>query len=296
VEWTRLYASLPNLPRVQAAEDSDGAAWLLVQSICYCTHAESDGFIPDTQVPRFGGVRLRQRVAALAREGLWIRAGKGYTLDPDIWSEERNLSDSAEKKRSADRERQRTKRAAAKAAQNGSVQSRDSRATVGATHPATGSRDSRTPDKRREYKPPPTPPGDMRPLWPTAVADVPEEGDQDQPETPDRTALVAEIRSARPDWSTGSINRALSDPSVAERPWTLVQAALRTVAADPESRAPGRLAHDGPWWHQQGATAQAGPRPDWCGECEREDHRWTDTSDGPMPCGNCSPQASRRAS
>jgi hypothetical protein len=121
VEWSKLYASLPDDPRVQAAEDNGGAGWLLTQSFCYCTSAESGGFIPHTQVPRFGGQRLKQRVAALAREGLWITVEGGWLIDPELWNEDRNLSDSAEKKRKADRERIAIKRAAAKAAQNGSA-------------------------------------------------------------------------------------------------------------------------------------------------------------------------------
>jgi hypothetical protein len=121
MEWGRLYARLPDDPRVQAAEDDGGAAWLLIQSMCYVTSAESEGFIPDTQVPRFGGPRLKQRVEALTREELWVRetARKGYVLDPVIWTEERNLSDAAERKRERDRLRIAAKRAATKAGQNG---------------------------------------------------------------------------------------------------------------------------------------------------------------------------------
>jgi hypothetical protein len=118
MEWSRLYANLPDNARVQAAEDDGDAGWLLAMSFCYCTSAESGGFIPDTQVPRFGGRKLRQKVAALVREELWIRddGRRGYVLNPEIWTEERNLSDSAERKREADRARIAAKRAAEKAA------------------------------------------------------------------------------------------------------------------------------------------------------------------------------------
>jgi len=113
MEWGKLYANLPNDHRVQAAEDDGGAGWLLIQSFCYCTSAEQDGYIPDTQVARFGGPKLKQRVAALVREELWIRADgrPGYVLDPRIWTEERNLGDSAERKRAADRARIAARRA-----------------------------------------------------------------------------------------------------------------------------------------------------------------------------------------
>lgn len=161
MEWGKLYANLPDDPRVQAAEDNGGAGFLLIESMCYCTSAETDGFIPHTQVERFGGgPKKKQKVAALVREHIWLPVDGGYHLNPDLWSEERNLSDQAEKKREADRERMRAKRAreaGEKAAQNGS-QSRDSRATCratsdatgSATRPATCSSDSRTLEKRRE--------------------------------------------------------------------------------------------------------------------------------------------------
>ena len=122
MEWGRLYANLPDEPRVQAAEENGGAFGLLVESMCYCTSAETGGFIPDSQLRRFLGHKTG-RVTALAREGLWLRGERdgrgGYLLDPEIWTEERNLSDSAEKKREADRNRIAAKRAAAKAGQNG---------------------------------------------------------------------------------------------------------------------------------------------------------------------------------
>ena len=158
MEWGKLFASLPDEPRVQAADDAElGAFGLLVQSMCYCTSAEDGGFIPSTQVPRFGGAKLKARVAALVREGLWIVTERGYLLDPDIWNEDKNLSDSAERKRARDRERIAAKRAAAHASQNGHAVarlSRDSRAT----EPATCSSDSRHVEKRREELPPLTPP------------------------------------------------------------------------------------------------------------------------------------------
>lgn len=160
MEWGRLYANLPDDPRVQAAEAASDAGWLLIESICYCTRAESDGFIPNTQVSRFGaGPKLRKKVAALVREGLWVPVENGYVLDPELWSEERNLSDQAEKKRKADRERIARKRADAKT-KNGHEScdmSHDSRATNRATPAATGdatrSGDSRGAEKRREEVP-----------------------------------------------------------------------------------------------------------------------------------------------
>lgn len=142
MEWGKLFASLPDEPRVQAAEDDGGAFGLLAESMCYCTAAGSGGFIPDTQVRRFLCFKPT-RVKALSRENLWQRdeAGRGFRLDPEIWNEERNLSDSAEKKRKADRERIAAKRAG----ERGDM-SRD----IPATGSATCSSGSRGLDQSRE--------------------------------------------------------------------------------------------------------------------------------------------------
>lgn len=150
MEWGKLYANLPDDPRVQAVEDSAGAAWLLVESMCYCTSAETDGFIPRTQVERFGGgPRKKQKVAALVREELWIPVPDGYLLDPRLWNEERNLNDQVERKRKADRERIAAKREKDRATGKAGVlaaQSRDSSATCRATDDG----DSRPLEKSRE--------------------------------------------------------------------------------------------------------------------------------------------------
>lgn len=114
MEWGKLYAGLPADTHVQAAEDDGAAFGLLAESMCYLTSAESGGFIPDSQVRRFLCFKPA-RVTALVREELWVRTDgrPGYLISPRIWTEERNLSDSAEKKRAADRSRMRDKRAAA---------------------------------------------------------------------------------------------------------------------------------------------------------------------------------------
>lgn len=248
MEWCKLFASLPDDPRVQAADDAElGSLGLLVQSFCYCTSAESDGFIPTTQVPRFGGAKLKARTAALVREGLWIEVPNGYMLDPDLWNEDKNLSDQAEKKRAADRDRIAAKRAAAKATQNGHVPvtlSRDLSHDCRATGSATRSGDSRSAEKRREELPPPSPPAVPRLTLVPGEASPGEGEDFDQ----ERNTLIAEIRCIRPDWSTRSIRSVLKSEPVAERPWRLVRTAALKVARDPESKYPGRLACDGDWW------------------------------------------------
>jgi hypothetical protein len=128
----------------------------------------------------------------------------------------------------------------------------------------------------------------MRPLWPAALPDAkPGEGEDRNEQDQDHTALVAEIRAARPEWSTRSIGRALADPAVLERPPELVRPAALAVARDPESKHPGRLAHDGPWW-QASKSARAGPpKPSWCRGCD-ERTRMTG-EDSPRRCPNCHP-------
>ena len=92
-----------------------------------------------------------------------------------------------------------------------------------------------------------------RPLWPFAIPDAsPEEGDQSGEQTPGQLAAV--VRRIRPAWSTKSIERALAESSVTERPWPVVCAAMLAVAKDPASKQPGRLAHDGPWWAEAASS------------------------------------------
>jgi hypothetical protein len=291
VEWCKLFANLPDDPRVQAVEEC-GAAWLLVQSICYCTRAESDGFIPATQVARFGGDHLADRVAALAHEGLWVQVTNGYMIDPHLWNEEKNLNDQVEKKRKADRERIAAKRAKEKADSGEPLMSRDSRATSR----ATCRRDSRSAEKSREEIPPLTPPVPELPA-PAVPGSGRGEGESPPGQTPERAALAAEIRAIRPDWATTSIERVLDEPSVVERPWPLVVRAFRAVARDPKSEQPGRLKYDGWWWHLP-PDAEDDFRPDWCTRCDEETRHTLDENGyaSPLRCPDCHPELQRAAS
>jgi len=106
VEWCRLYARLPDDIAIQRA--GERAAWLFVLGMCYCTSEESDGFIPVTQLPRFGLPQTSARVHALVREGLWTKADRGYTVTR--WRDLQTPTDRIERKRKADRERQAAKR------------------------------------------------------------------------------------------------------------------------------------------------------------------------------------------
>ena len=118
-------------------------------------------------------------------------------------------------------------------------------------------------------------------------AQVPEEeGDQDPGQDP--ADLIAELRSIRPDWSTDSIRRALSAQAVRERPWPLVCVAAVAMARDQNSKQPGRLEHDGPWWHIAVEPARD-PPPPWCGKCD-ERTRLLERDDGaPARCPDCHP-------
>lgn len=92
------------------------------------------------------------------------------------------------------------------------------------------------------------------------MAEVPGEGEKTIKSTPgqsdDEAALVAEILALRSEWTAVQIRSALDERSVRERPWPIVAAAMRLVAADHRSTSPGRLRTPGPWW----ADAAAGVR------------------------------------
>lgn len=109
---------------------------------------------------------------------------------------------------------------------------------------------------------PPTPPAPYQPPLLAAVAN-PGEGGREFPAqgNPELLALAAEVGRARPEWSARSVRRVLERPGIAARPWPLVVAAMRLVAADPGTKYPGRLEHDGPWWADAAAAARASAAP-----------------------------------
>lgn len=140
-------------------------------------------------------------------------------------------------------------------------------------------------DPPNPQPPTPTPCAAADPPGPPPV--TPEEGARS------RTDLVAEIRAIRPEWSARSIERTLRHPDITDRPWPLVIAAALTVARDPASQAPGRLRHDGPWWHTAAHTAShtaAAALPQPCGKCGP--NRLVDLDDGRVArCPDCHPLA-----
>jgi hypothetical protein len=136
----------------------------------------------------------------------------------------------------------------------------------------------------------PHPPGT---LPHAAAADAwPGEGDEDRDSAAPLDALVAEVRKIRPEWSSRSVRRALAHPDVTERGWDRARRAMLAVAADPESKQPGRLAHGGPWWVQPGPSGSGRLRPSWCGGCSDERARQIDLPDGTIRrCPACHPLA-----
>jgi hypothetical protein len=285
MEWGKLYASLTDDPRVQAAEADGCAGWLLIESMCYCTSAESDGFIPFTQVDRFGGsTRLKRKVNALVREGLWIPVERGYLLDPEIWSEERNLSDQAEKKREADRRRIAAKRAAAKATQNGRALdpvSRDSRATCSATPEATGSGDSRSVEKSREEKRP--------------VVDVVSHLQTRTGRRPDDDDLISQVVGAflsrTEHLISGEEAGAIAAKVLGRAGARVANRAAYVVAAIAKETDPWSLLGEPPPLGEiLHGTAEPSRSP-WCGSCDERTRLLEDDQGRPYRCPECHPKA-----
>ena len=305
MEWSKLFANLPDDPRIQAAEDDGGAGWLLVQSFCYVTRAESlvdgEGFIPDTQVRRFGCTP--KQVTALVRERLYIRDDlrKGYLLDPDIWNEDRNLSDSAERKRKADRERMAAKRAAVRSELNGHL-SRDSRTTHSATRgqdrPAV-SRDNRALDLDL----------DQRRSDLSLVEGRDQPSRRNAPDQPVQLPLVAVAKLA------DRFAHVLDDDDLLKAVIGLINAGTgrvisagqaRGIAADILGAAKRQVSDPAAYvrkaisgeqdpaarWLDSSDTEHVAPlRPTWCGECD-ERTRQREKPDGtPYYCPNCNERA-----
>lgn len=61
--------------------------------------------------------------------------------------------------------------------------------------------------------------------------------------------IAAAMNCLRPDWPTGSIRALLAGPKMKHRPRRDVIVALGWVAAETESKTPGRVIEEtGPWW------------------------------------------------
>jgi len=132
--------------------------------------------------------------------------------------------------------------------------------------------------------PPSIPPRDLTAQQGKGEGETPEEDVVD-------LALVRQVRELRPEWSTRAIIAALTHPAVLERPALLRAAAMIAVARDAETRHPGRLAADGPWWQQAARSHATRPPAARCGRCNPyrrlEDEHGNDLG----PCPSCFPAA-----
>lgn len=275
--WFKVDDSFHSHPKVLATEPAALGLWVIAGS--WSSDNLTEGFVPDHVLPRLlpDSAKLAR---ALVTAGLWKRMQGGYTFHD--WTD---FNPTAEQEK-------RKKQARAEAGRKGGLASGKARSKPRSKPEANASPVASgllEPPSRPVPKPPSVPPG-MSPIL-FAMPDVQAEGegDQEREQTPDQ--LIAAIRRERPDWSTSSIERALAHPSAAERPWPLVCIAALIVARDPESKAPGRLAHDGPWWAQAAALlgATAAPKPPWCGKCD-ERTRQRERDDGrPARCPDCHP-------
>ena len=84
-------------------------------------------------------------------------------------------------------------------------------------------------------------------------------------------AIAKAVSYLRPDWTETSLYSLLSNLPAARRdlPARDVMLALAWIAYDPETREPGRLKADGPWWHIAEQAARTQPAPEhlitrWC--------------------------------
>lgn len=109
---------------------------------------------------------------------------------------------------------------------------------------ATRATPAPTPAPSPAPAPPPVRPRDPGPPAPPPPAQAQAEG-EDQLEN-----LINELHQHRPDWDPADIRRALDHPAVRARPLDRIRRAALTVAADPDTRTPGRIPKPGPWWTQ----------------------------------------------
>lgn len=152
MEWCKLYARLPDDPAIQQAGEK--AAWLFVLGLCYCAREESDGFIPATQLPRFGVRGARRRADTLVELGLWTAVDGGWTVTR--WRDLQPTTDRVERRRESDRERQQRRRESRRDSRR---DTRDNGSDPDAKHDAKSSRSGRTLDAKRtenEHDEPPT--------------------------------------------------------------------------------------------------------------------------------------------
>lgn len=315
--YVRLNDGLPEHRKIVAA--GGDAAWLYICGLAYASRNLTDGIIPKAVVPRLSDRKQPAKLAAkLTKVRLWHDTGHDCKRCPQPDTDEYVIHDYLEHQRSAEHiEAIKQKRAAAGRA-GGSKKAANARsrkppaptdddtqqtpsnlldgchddAVANATPEAEAEEVLRT-SHTDAATPPPTPPpaADAAPAPGRAQA---EEGESPSG-NPTDLALIAQVRELRPDWTTRSITRALNAPAVLERPLELRAPAMLAVARDPESQQPGRLAHDGPWWHIR-LEPKRPAAPAKCNQCNPF-RRLEDTSGNDLgPCPTCHPSRGEAAS
>jgi hypothetical protein len=77
-------------------------------------------------------------------------------------------------------------------------------------------------------------------------------------EKTDAERIAAAVNNLRPDWPIGSLMTLLGNQKIRYRPYRDIAVALTWCAVDSNTRTPGRVLEDGPWW-QAAATNLSKP-------------------------------------
>lgn len=291
--WARIDDGFDDHPKVLSLlENDDGVTavglWLLCLTWAHRNTRKAGkvpGLIPSSLPRRYFGPGARDLAKLLVAEDLWDERAEG-----DGWmihDFDRYLPTNETREARAEAGRRGAQKRWGNRRSDGNLPQSDSN-LPSVSHEldsnAVANDGSRTPAHRAIPKGIAPTPGESSASEDDAET---EGGDFEQ----ERETLAAEVRRIRPDWSTASIQRALAAESVAERPWPLVAVAALVVAKDPESKHPGRLAHDGPWWGPAALKVAPPPKPKWCGYCDENTRLLGE--DNPGRCPACHPSKAR---
>jgi hypothetical protein len=102
--WVKLDDSFPEHAKVERA--GEHAGWMYVVGLCYCSRANTDGFISEARMRKLTSFRNAAKLAAaLVREGLWELAEGGYRVHDYHDYQPTAAEISARRKANADRVR-----------------------------------------------------------------------------------------------------------------------------------------------------------------------------------------------
>jgi hypothetical protein len=103
MEWFKVYVRYPDDPAINRV--GEAGEILFMRSLAYTADKDSDGFIPDWQIPKFGLPRVDARVKALVKHGLWTPVDGGWEvtnwrrLQAEVYAiEKRKRADALRKK------------------------------------------------------------------------------------------------------------------------------------------------------------------------------------------------------